>query len=143
MATFAEARDDIGTIMKSAWEADAASLDFPLLYGDKEEAKDDVPNDGSSWGRLEIKFSTSIQAGHGDSQKRWNRTGFVFMNLYTPPGDGNVIKDDLIKVVMDTFEGTSTTNGVLFHEIVVGNNGIETNMRWTRMSIAFDFDELK
>lgn len=129
--------------MKSAWEADSASSGFPLLHGDKEAAEGDIPKSGSSWGRLEVKFGTSIQAGHGDSQKRWNRTGFVFMNLYTPPGDGNVIKDDLLKVVMDTFEGTSTTNGVLFHEIVVGNKGITSNMRWTRVSIAFDFDELK
>ncbi len=143
MATFEQARDDIGTIMKAAWEADPASSGLPLLYEDKEEAAGQIPDDVSAWGRLEIKFSTSIQAGHGDSQKRWNRTGFVFMNLYTTPGEGNETKDDLLKVVMDTFEGTSTTNGVLLHEIIVDNKGIVSEMRETRVSIAFDFDELK
>ncbi len=143
MATFTVARDDIAATMKTAWEAPGVSSTLPLIYGDKEEAEGQIPDDATAWGRLEIKFSTSRQAGHGDGVKRWNRTGFVFMNLYTEPGDGNELKDQLIKIVLDTFEGTSTTNGVLFEEIVIDNKGIDSDMRWTRISVAFEFDEVK
>lgn len=144
MATYTQAKDDILARITTKWtESGATTENLPLLYGDKEESGEDIPEDESGWGRADVRFGPAIQAGHGDNQKRYRRTGLIFVHVYTPPGEGEVSLDLILQELANAVEGHSTPNGVTFLDFDSKDEGVFGQFQHTRVISSFEFDQVK
>ena len=141
MTTVATARDDMLAVLKTAWEASAISQDLVLLYPD---VAGDPPTEGA-WGRATVLHTGSAQASLANHAgvRRFRRTGVVIVQLFTPPGGGQVLSDDLVAVVKDAFEGITTTNGVMFLNVTPRDIGQSGGFYQANVQADFEYDEVK
>lgn len=144
MATYTQARDDIMGRVKTKWtEVGSATENLPLIFADKEKKGSDIPEDEGSWGLADVSFGPSIQAGHGDNEKRYRRTGILIVDVHTQPGDGYVSIDAIVQVLADAVEGHTTPNGVTFLDFDSKDGGNVGQFKVTRVVASFDFDQVK
>lgn len=132
--TVETARDEINTMLKDAWEA--ASRTEKLFYDDTKNEKDP---DRSSWARISVRHTlggeSSISGGNGKG--RYERTGTVYVNLFSDPGDGLRDLDPLVKIVLDAYEGKATPSQVWFRRARVREQGIVNS--WYQINVLIDF----
>ena len=133
----AQARDEILTTFRNAWEAEAISASIPVLYWDIAQ---DVPTSGS-WVRVTVrhfagnKSSLSNEAG----SRRFTHTGTVFVQIFTTHEDGMVLADDLAIIAMRAFEGEVTSPGrVIFRQVRL--NEVGQDGQWFQTNVLADFE---
>jgi hypothetical protein len=125
-------------LLQAAW-APTGNL---LIYDD---AKADNPNGAVPWARITVRHNAggqntiSKQAG----KSRYNRSGTLYVNLFAPPGDGLRSLDPLVKVVLDAFEGKTTSGQIWFSKISVRELGIVQGYYQINVLINFSYDEIK
>jgi len=140
-ATITQARDDMLGVLKVAWEASADSQNLPMLYPD---VAGDPPTEGA-WGRATVLHTGSNQASLANHAgvRRFRRTGVVVVQLFTPPGGGQVLSDDLVTVVKNAFEGITTTNGVVFLNVTPRDIGQSGGFYQANVQADFEYDEVR
>ena len=137
-ATLVEARDAIYELLKAAWDATGYIMLWDDLSGEP-------PETTSPWARSKISFNTGGQASLSNDQgkARFNRAGFLTIQVFTPAGEG--LDDNLIlaQLILDAYEGVSTSNGVWFRNArynPVGNSG---DFFQGNVLVDFTYDEVK
>lgn len=139
--TISEARDEILTFFKTAWDAGGSSNGLPVIYDD---TKQDVPSDASAWARVSVRHTAFNQATlQGETTKRWERTGFVFVQLFTKYGNGLSLSDPLSIICLNAFEGKKTSNGVWFRNVRSNEIGQSGDWHQTNVIAEFIYDEIK
>lgn len=146
--TFAQARDEILTLFKTAWDAGAESAGKTVIYPD---AKNTVPetNDGNGdpdvWARVSVVHTTGEQATLSNhlGQQRFQRNGIFTAQVFSPIGTGLSIGDNLYKIVVDAFEGKASPGGVWFTNVSVNEIGPEGSWFQTNITADFEYDEQK
>lgn len=141
LSSFVEARDEILTLFRTAWIAQAPPVP-PVIYGDIES---DPPKDGTAWATAKVLHSISNQATLGESgNRRFRRHGLVVINIYTPAGDGLVAADAMSKVALDAFEGkTSASGSIWFKNVHMSEGGQDGNWHNSQVMAEFEYDEVK
>lgn len=147
-ATIEQARDDILTLFKDAWEADPISEDVLLVYWDiPNSAPTDAGTDENpvSWARVTVQHTGSSQASlSGDSgARRWRRVGLVTVQIFTPYGTGLSLADKLSMVATRAFEGKSTPSGIWFRDVSPQEIGQDSIWFQTNVSASFEYDEVR
>jgi len=149
MSTIEQARSDIYTALKAAWDAGAATTGKILTYGNvtADVPEDEIASTGTPepYGsvRIENTFS-SAQSLRGDGGlRRFRRTGLLFVEVYTPAGNGLSSADQIVKVVLDGLEGQTTANGVYFRNAQVREEGVSGPWFLTVITVEFEYDEVK
>ena len=147
-ATITEARDQILDLFKTAWDAGGASSGLTVLYEGGPTA--DKPKDTSvSWARVAVRHNP-VQPGKvtlgraPDGKSRRTRTGNVFVQLFTPMGEGLQLADSLAIISQSAFEGKTTSPGnVIFRTVSVNEVGEEEG-GWfqTNVTAQFEYDEI-
>lgn len=136
--TYAQARDDIFGQVYGAWTPTGWTMFFP----DKEESEKPTTE---PWARVSLRHSTGSQAtlANHDSVRRYRRTGNVFVQVFTPTGEGLSRNYDLCKIVADALEGQSTPRGVWFRNVRL--NEIGPTDAWFQVNVEaeFEYDEIK
>lgn len=155
-ATTANARDEILTRLKAALDASAYSS-IAVVYDDavadhpKGEpsatppATPPVPS-GQPWLRVGVRHSDGVQASLGsiNGKRRQEQSGVVFVQMFTPSGDGHKTADALGDLILDAFRtGGQTTSGVQFRSarrVEVGKDGA-----WflTNCLVDFQYDLIR
>ena len=137
--TFAQARDEILTLFKTAWDAGAPTV--PLRYWD---SKDSIPGaSNSSWAVIQLQWTNGEQRGFGLGTRRYTREGIATVRIFTPFGDGLAEADSLTKIAADAFEGVDTPNGVWFRRVRVNHIGQTGEWFQTNLLADFFYDEVK
>ena len=137
-ATFEEARQEILTTFKTAWD----TTGHPAYY---ENIREDLTSSVEPWARVTLRHVTgrnaSITGGIGN--QRFERTGNLMVQVFVPTGEGLTEGLTLAKVVADAFEGVSTASGVWFRNTRVNEIGSEGS--WFQINVIVDFlyDEVK
>ncbi len=142
--TIAEARDEILSYFTTAWN----TLGTPplLLYGDKHK---DLP-DNAPYARITVEHVTmgqrtlggKISTGGGGS--RFNRTGLVTVQIFSPSGDGLTSQDTLVDFALDTLEGEETgSDRVEFRDVRANEVGEDGPWHHTNVVAEFRYDRVK
>lgn len=137
-ATFEEARQEILTTFKTAWD----TTGHPAYY---ENIREDLTSSVEPWARVTLRHVTGNNVSLTGSLglQRFERTGNLTVQVFVPMGEGLTEGLTLAKVIADAFEGVSTTSGVWFRNTRV--NEIGPDGSWFQINVIVDFlyDEVK
>lgn len=137
-----QARNEIMSLLKAAWDADTTSCEFPMLYWDTAQK---TPTEGA-WARATMQHGSGGQATLSNEvgARRFRYTGAVTVQLFTPTGDGLVLSDQLVQVVKNAFAGVTTNPGNIHLRNVrsqeIGQDGVWFN---TNVLADFEYDEVR
>lgn len=147
-ATVFQARDEILSLFKAAWDAGAESAGVLVLYAD---SKADIPtgmdadNNPLPWARVTVQHIGSLQGSLAGSHgtRRWTRNGIVTVQIFTAFGTGLSLSDKLAMIALGAFEGKETASHVWFRNVrpeEIGQDGV-----WfqTNVIAEFTYDEVR
>lgn len=100
---FAEARDEMLSVFKAAWD----TTELAAIYPDVPSTKPDTTQgQDSAFARAGVTHAGMRQASLAGEEgaRRWNRTGFFWAQIFAPVGDGGQKADELAQLVVNAFQ---------------------------------------
>lgn len=145
--TYEQAYDEIHERFLAAWEGDPLSQDIPVLYWD---TKSQIPGTGDSddnpdpWARITVQHSQGNQASLVNhlGRQRYEQTGVVTIQIFTPLGTGLSLNQKLSKIAADAFRGKKTPGGVWFRNVRPNEVGESGAWFQTNILAEFEYDEI-
>jgi len=135
--TYAEANDEILTILKGVWDPTG----HELFYDDIREQRE---NDQSPWALVVVRHAAGQQDTLGGQGNRsFLRLGTMIVTINTPSGSGLSTAYALAKVVADAYEGASSPNGVWFRDVRINELGRDGTFYQTNVLVDFEYYETK
>lgn len=144
--TITQARDEMLARLKAALDA-SSYAGITVVYDDARQdqptgdsAGPEVPP-GRPWVRAGVRHSGGSQATLGsiNGKRRQEMTGLVFMQVFTPFGDGQRASDELVEVLLNAYRtGGATPSGVQFRNVrpeEIGKDGA-----WWQVNCLADFE---
>lgn len=137
MTTLSQARDDMLSTLRTAWQADVSSKDLPVDWPDVPF----TPPESGAWARVALRYTGGGQAtlANHEGVRRYENLGTVIVQVFTPAGEGQVLSDYLANVIKDAYRGVRTTNGVVFRN-VRGPFEVGTEGSWYQVNVMADFE---
>jgi hypothetical protein len=133
--TRAEARDAILALLKTALVGEMA---LTICYDDTDTQPPTAVT--SSWMRVQVKHASGNRATIGPRAKH-TQAGVVFVELYTPAGDGLRTADRIAGLVADAYTGQTTAQGeIVFPTVAVKEVGIDEGWMHVNVDIEFSYD---
>jgi hypothetical protein len=149
IATVRQARDEMMARLKTALDAslfagitvlyDDVQGDIPLGDPTNVPPPPDAPA-GQPWLRAGIRHAEGRRASIGgiNGKYRHEMSGLVFVQVFTPAGDGMKKSYDIAQVVLDAYRsGGATPGGIQFQNALlreIGNSGA-----WHQTNCLVDF----
>lgn len=137
VTSIAQARDDILTVFRDAWNANTAAIvgSVPeVRYHEAEVAE--VPPSDEYWCLAAVTHVDGGAAALGN--RIFEHAGLFTAQIYGLKEDqGNQKLDALVKVVLDAFEGQYSANGVWFRNVRVNEEGPVRN--WFQVNVIAEF----
>ena len=131
----AAARDAILALLKTAL---AGETTLTICYDDTDTQPPTAVT--SSWMRIQMKHANGTRATLGPLAKH-TQTGVLFVELYTPAGDGLREADRIAGLVADAYTGKTTSQGeISFGNVAVKEVGIDEGWTHTNVDIEFLYD---
>lgn len=140
MQDIAAARDAILGRFKTVWSAQASP---PTVIYDGVKAT--PPQNGSPYARVMVKHLDGRLATlrAPENGGRFRASGQVWVDIYTPMGDGLTANDAYVKVTQSAFEGHATApDGVLFRNVRVRELGGSGDLYRTLVIADFEYDRI-
>ena len=146
MTTHIQAYNEMAQLFKDAWD----TTGFAAVYND-------VPPDAAAiaaidvtsgtvvpWARFATKpnFRTQRSLG-GPGGRRFDSTGIVIVEIYTPTGDGLTLARSLHTLVEQAFEGVSTLNGVWFRNVRTEPAAVSGPWSHSNIIAEYQYDEVR
>lgn len=134
--TFDEARDVMLTTFLTAWKP----LGFPVVWTD---VPGSVPNGSTVWARVVLRHATGGQGSlSGDTgKKRWRRAGTLFVQVFSPVGDGSSAGYSAAQTVVDAFQ--SAKDCVWYRNIRMNEIGADGSFEQFNVLVDFTYDEVR
>jgi hypothetical protein len=134
--TISEARDEIFAIVNTAWGTRG-----PIQWPDM--ANFDTPANGM-WLRVTLKHQTGGQVSLSDAvgQKRWQRIGTLWMQVFTDRGDGLETNYGVCQEMLDAFQGVATAGGVWFRNTRINEVGVDGAFQLNNVLTQFQYDQI-
>jgi hypothetical protein len=132
-----EAVDGILGIFKRAWD----TTGHPAFYDDK---TGEIPTSDVPWARATIQHATGQQSSLAGSSgtKRFTETGTLFVQVFTPVGDGSTACYRLATLVRDAYR--DARDGELwFRNVQLNEIGISGAFRQINVTATFSYDEVR
>lgn len=129
----AAARDAVLQLFTSAF---STVPEFEIRYDDDQRTDTPPP----PWARLGMRHS-----GGGDSSiggRRQVSRGFVFAQIFTVPGDGLSLSDDVSKTVRDTVLAGRKSTGVLLRNVTAVEAGRVSGVSQVNVMADFEYDDV-
>jgi hypothetical protein len=140
--TITQARDEILGVLKSAIDGSNSYKNTPIVYDDAEES---IPTDvRTSWIRATMRHATGVQAtlGAASGKARYNRTGTLAVQVFTPLSGGNVTSDALATIILQAYQNAPSVGGAWYSRFDFKELGRDRGWNLTLVLISFDYDEL-
>lgn len=153
-----ETVDEILTRFKDVWDPIKATID-PLATDAYEVAWPDVPLtdslqakiDGADnatlepWARITIRTNLRKQKTVGGVGNRiFESLGILFVEIFTPTGDGNVTSYQIAETVRDEYEEPNVaSNHVWFRNATLREGGIEGLWSRTTVTVEWQAEQVK
>ena len=141
MTTITQAKDDISAAFYDGWTLSETSKNIPVFFDNLDSDADDKSAD-APWARLSIKHFDSAfskqSLADSDGVKNYQRDGIATVGIFVPIGEGASRSDELISIVMNSFEGKRTANGVWFRNVRF--NEVGPDGAWFQINIKANFN---
>jgi len=115
------ARDTLVGALRTAWLASGVTSAIELQY---DNARDDTPEGTDSegrplpFGRITMRHAGGTQETAGNvGNRRFDSTGVVTVQIFTAPGDGHALSDQIVAVVRAAMQALRSPNGVWLTDI--------------------------
>jgi len=143
--SFSSRRDAISEILglfRTAWLG-AGQSDDRVKYDNV--GKSAVPSGQTPWARVVLRHTDSDQASlsGANGTQRWERTGLLTVQIFTPPGKGLAESTDLPTIIQNAYEGQTTASGAWFRDVAVNEVGPDGDFYQTNVVAIFEYDEIK
>lgn len=137
VSNITQARNEIMTVLKTAWDANDESCEQPLQYGGRAQK----PASTDAWARVTLLHNDGGQSSLSNEGgvRRFSYTGIVTVQVFTLIGDGLVLSDVLVQIVKDAFAGVSTIPGNV-HLRNVRPREIGETGPWHQVNVITDFE---
>ena len=142
--TLSQARDAVIRIVDDEWKSNGVTSAFQMQY---DNVKSDKPGeDGATtqpepWGRTTVRIITAPQTTQG--RRRFETTGSLTVQVFTPFGDGHELGDQIVQVLLDILRAhVGDTSGLWFFGIVPNEIGQDGPWFQTNVSASFRYQEL-
>jgi hypothetical protein len=132
------ARDELSALVKTALAGETA---LEWRYDDQ---PGDAPDAPATWVRLSIRHTASPQrtlGPLGTGQRRYDTLGLVFVQLFTPMGDGLLEADRISMVLVTALRGAVTTSGVKIKSVTAREIGADGAWQQTNITAEFEYHE--
>ena len=139
-----QAIDEMAAIFKTAWEV-TASQNGDRIKWENVGTKSIPPDLNLPWARFVLRHATAFQAtlSNAVGARRFRRLGILTVQLFQPIGKGLSGDVDLAKIVLDAYEGQTTTGGIIFREVVIQEVGPDGDFYQVNIVVSFEYDEVK
>ena len=135
-----QAYDEILAVFKTAWDGTG----WIALY---ENIAGEVPAAGSldPWARVQMRTAFGNQGSLSGAlgTQRWDRGGDIIVQIFIPLGEGLSRAKQLVKIVLDAYEGVTTSGGAWFRNARENEIGDDGEWHQTNVVIEFTYDEIK
>lgn len=143
--TLIDVQDAVFGRIASAFAAAGAPVSsIVIVWPDKRDTGDDAPRppaDGGAYAEVDLHLGSGEPTGMGDTERMYTHSGTVVVDLNTPHGDGMRLALLAGQVFLRATRGPSV-DGVIWRSNESRDMGKYGNYRRTRMTAAFDFDQL-
>jgi len=133
MASYLEARDSIFEAIYGIWQPTGYDIQWP----DKVFSK---PDEQVPFARVTLNHEDGYQASlvnhHG--QRIWERRGTLFVQIFTPLGQGNDEAYGLAKMLIDMLQKLYTSAGVMCRNVRLNEVGQE-DYDFFQVNVVADF----
>lgn len=131
-----QARDEILAVFRTAWLASDTSKELPVKYPDVRF----TPPKSGAWAAITVQHMDGGQASLANHSgvRAYENIGTVTVQIFTESGNGQVLSDELVQLVVDSYRGTRTSSGVIFHKVrpvEVGTSGT-----WYQVNVVANFE---
>lgn len=134
MTGIVDAREAIYQEFLTAWGATS-----PFTF----ENEAYTPTAGVSWVRLSVRHNTSLQDSIGGvGNRKFERSGRVFIQIFTPLDRGLRPADALTATARAIFEGVRVS-GIVFYSPVIREIGPDGAWLQVNVECPFDYQEVK
>lgn len=135
--TFAQANDEVLTLLKTAWD----TTGHKLFY---EGVRDQRETDNGPWAQVVVRHAVGRQDTLGGVGNRsFLRLGVLIVTIHTLSSSSLSDAYALAKVVADAYEGVSSPGGVWFRNVRVNELGRDGTFNMTQVLIDFEYYETK
>ena len=113
---------------------------FPIAIDNREFEAPETPE---KWTRIAVRFSSGNQSSLGqDGNRKFEKRGLVFIQVFTPSGEGTDNNDSLAKLILDLMDGERLDNLWLFNGRIntIGNDGAYFQQN---IILDFTFEEIR
>lgn len=137
--------DEILTRFKSIWDTTAypnnvAWPDVPIAPALQQMIAGTEGVELEPWVRITVRSNQRRQRAFGSTESRlYTTNGVLFVEVFTPTGDGNTQAYELAELVRDGFETPNVSNyHVWFREARLAENGGEG--LWSRITVTIEWE---
>lgn len=134
--TFEEARDEMFATFLNAWKGKG----FPVVWTD---VPADVPSSETVWARVVLRHANGGQGSlSGDTGvKRWRREGTLFVQVFSPIGDGSSAGYNAAQTVVHAFQ--AARDCVWYRNIRMNEIGANGAFEQINVLVDFTYDEVR
>lgn len=130
--------DDIYARLKTVWNADPNSMGVALVYDNTEQSVSPPETGTVAWARASVQTGDSSQSALGHSTARFENTGLLSVQIFTPVGKGLKQTKKLQQVVLSAVRKHVTPNGVIFRSVQIVDAG--TSGKWRQFNVLCEFE---
>ncbi len=132
---FSEARDFIIEPFYSIWGALGLTVVFDDLPGK-------VPQK-ETWARVTLMHVNGNQSSLSNAfgKIKWNRTGILIIQLFSPVGNGLQILYDLSQQIVDKYQ-LERNNCVWFRNAMMNEIGIDGSFYQVNVNVEFEYTDV-
>ena len=140
MTTYREAKNDILELFKDAWDPTGYVAQYTNVAEEKAPPDVDEP-----WARATVGFTNGDARSIGgiSGKARYENTGTLTIQIFTPVGDGGVRAYDLGQQLVDAYRGASTENGVTFTSVGMREAGVDGSWFQVNVTATFTYDRVQ
>ncbi|MCK9569016.1 phage tail terminator-like protein [Candidatus Pacearchaeota archaeon] len=126
-----QARDEMLALVQGV----ATANSLTAIYDDSRTP----PPATSAWVRATVQHNTGSRRSLGP-RGRHTQSGIVFVQIFSPAGDGLESNDEHTKAMEAAFRGAATPGGVVFHDVYTREIGLSGPWFQSNMTAHFEYD---
>lgn len=142
--TLSAARDAVIKLVDDEWAANVLTSTYQMQYDNvklDKPGEDGVTTQPLPWGRTTVRIISSPQVTQG--RRRYETTGIVTVQVFTPFGDGHELGDPIVQMLLDILRAhVGSTDGLWFFEIQGNEIGQDGPWFQTNVEAGFRYQEL-
>lgn len=136
------ARDEMVSQIMVALQASVYSNIEVFYQDDDSETPDTSKKD--PWVSIRVQHISGTQRSLGGlGCRRFERSGYIEIKVYTLSGEGFTKADPLATILVDALEGQTTTSGIWFRAVRASEGGKSGAFQRTIVTADFEYDQVK